>query len=279
MTQANPRSLRSSNPDPSTVPAEPKWFVDCFDEAYIDLDVLRHPPDRNRLEVDHLIRRLDIQKHESWLDVCCGYGRHAIPLAKAGMQVTGFDYTQYFLDKARRDSRKQGVRIEWVRGDVREMDFEPVFDAAINMFTSIGFFPTEQENFEVVRRAAVALKPGGRFLLDTINREYIVRHFQPTHWQPLGRGVLIERRRMDWHTGYMHSVRTLIDPRRRRRRQEFYIRLYTLAELVGMFERTGLIVQHVFGGFDGSAYSPDAQRMILLGRRPKGPVTSGADAH
>ena len=244
-----------------------EWWKDFFDADY--LRVYQGRAEAGAGEADFVRKHLRLIRGQRVLDVCCGYGRHAIPLAGAGMQLTGFDYTRFFLDKARRDARKHRVRVEWVQGDVREMEFEPVFDAAINMFTSFGFFPTEQENFEVIRRTVAALKPGGRFLMDTINREYIVRHFQSTHWQPLGRGVLIERRRMDWQTGYMHNARTLIYPDRRRRRQEFFLRLYTLAELTAMFEQAGLDVQQVFGSFDGSAYSPDAMRMILIGRKPK----------
>jgi SAM-dependent methyltransferase len=242
-----------------------EWWTDFFDADY--LRVYKERARAAATEVEFVRKQLRLRRGQRVLDVCCGYGRHSIPLAKAGLVVTGFDYTQFFLDKARRDARKHKVKVDWVRGDVRSMSFDPEFDAAINMFTSFGFFKTDEENFQVIARSAAALKRGGRFLLDTINRDHIVRDFKPRRWEEVGRGMMTEHSRMDWQTGILHNTRTLILPGRPKRRQEFTIRLYTLAELVSQFERAGLRVERVFGGFDGSAYSPDSVRMILIGQK------------
>lgn len=132
-----------------------EWWNDFFDADYIRVyerqDELAEP------EADFVRKTLGLRRGQRVLDVCCGYGRHARPLAQAGLQVTGFDLSRYFLRKARRDARKAKLPINWVEGDVREMAFEPIFDAAINMFTSFGFFPTEEENFQLIRRSARAL--------------------------------------------------------------------------------------------------------------------------
>lgn len=221
------------------------------------------------MEADFVRKTLGLHCGQRVLDVCCGYGRHALSLARAGLRVTGFDQSRFFLRKARRDASKARLPIAWVEGDVRVMEFEPIFDAAINMFTSFGFFSTEEENFQLIRRSAQALKPGGRFLLDTINRDRIIRNFQPRLWQPVGRGLRVETRNMDWRTGIMHHWRTLVSPGGRRRRQEFSIRLHTLVELTALFERAGLAVTQTLSAYDGAPYGLDTSRMIIVGRKPK----------
>jgi SAM-dependent methyltransferase len=244
-----------------------EWWKDFFDADYIK--VYKNRDQVAGAEANFVRKTLGLRRGQRVLDVCCGYGRHALPLARAGLRVTGFDQSRFFLRKAGRDARKNKLPIEWIEGDVREMEFEPIFDAAINMFTSFGFFPTEEENFQLIRRSTQALKPGGRFLLDTINRDQIIRHFQPRFWQPLGKGLLVDRREMDWRTGTMHNTRTLVYPGGRRRRQEFSLRLHTLVELTALFERAGLAVTQTLGSYDGAPYGPDTLRMIVVGRKPK----------
>ncbi|MCH7760930.1 class I SAM-dependent methyltransferase [candidate division TA06 bacterium] len=51
---------------------------------------------------------LNLPKGSRILDLCCGYGRHSIPLAKKGYEMTGFDLSKLFLEKTKRDSKKRG---------------------------------------------------------------------------------------------------------------------------------------------------------------------------
>jgi len=57
------------------------------------------------------------------LDVACGEGRNAVWLAEQGWTVTGVDFSQVALDKARRLADQRGVMVEWVNADV--VDWEP----------------------------------------------------------------------------------------------------------------------------------------------------------
>src|SRR5688500_5902627 len=54
------------------------------------------------------------------LDLCCGPGRYAIPLAKQGFTVTGVDRTSFLLNKAKTYSEQQEVRITWIQEDMRD---------------------------------------------------------------------------------------------------------------------------------------------------------------
>ena len=60
--------------------------------------------------------------------------------------------------------------------DLRSIEFENEFHAIYNWFNSFGYF-SDGENAEVVRRFARALRPGGRLLIDHLNRERILRNF------------------------------------------------------------------------------------------------------
>lgn len=55
------------------------------------------------------------------LDLCCGHGRHSIPLAKAGYEVAGLDFSPRDLDIARAEVEKERVKIDWVEADMRDI--------------------------------------------------------------------------------------------------------------------------------------------------------------
>ena len=79
------------------------------------------------------------------LDVPCGFGRHSVPLARAGYRVTGVDRSAALLDEARR--RAGGERWpKWVAADYRELPFaDASFDAAMNLFSSLGYLGDEED--------------------------------------------------------------------------------------------------------------------------------------
>ncbi len=85
------------------------------------------------------------------LDLACGYGRHTIPLAKMGYDMTGLDYTEKFIQMAEEKAKEENLQIEFLVGDMRKIPFENHFAGVISYFTSFGFF-SDEENFEVLKR-------------------------------------------------------------------------------------------------------------------------------
>jgi len=89
------------------------------------------------------------------LDLCCGIGRHSVLLAAKGYNVVGLDFSPDFIKRAKEIAKEKGVddRCTFILGDVRELE-DAVdgrqFDAAINMFRSLGYYddPTE---FEILK--------------------------------------------------------------------------------------------------------------------------------
>jgi demethylmenaquinone methyltransferase/2-methoxy-6-polyprenyl-1,4-benzoquinol methylase len=89
------------------------------------------------------------------LDVCCGTGDLALADHEAGGNVTGLDFSERMLARAR---RKSGA-IEWVRGDATALPFpEDTFEAV-----TVGFGVRNLADLESgLRELARVLRPGGR---------------------------------------------------------------------------------------------------------------------
>jgi 2-polyprenyl-3-methyl-5-hydroxy-6-metoxy-1,4-benzoquinol methylase len=118
----------------------------------------------DRLFQQHGVRRV--------LDMSCGTGAQAIPLARRGYEVTACDISERLLETARTRAGKSAIRIQ--HGDMRTSHFGS-FDAVISMFNSVGYL--SREDFATtVKNVARSLERGGLFVFDTTNR-WVKSHF------------------------------------------------------------------------------------------------------
>jgi ubiquinone/menaquinone biosynthesis C-methylase UbiE len=200
------------------------------------------------------------------LDVPCGFGRHAVPLARAGYRVVGIDRSQTLLAEARRRAGDERWP-ELVHGDYRELPFaDASFDAAINLFSSLGYLGDDAD-VEVLGQIRRVLRPGGRLVIETMHRDLAVRRFAESNWRLLREGrLLLEHRTLDAAAGVAQTTQTLIDKTGERDSRTFSVRLYTATELVAMLARAGFEESKCHGGFDGSPFAVDT-RLVIVARR------------
>lgn len=96
------------------------------------------------------------------LDLACGEGRNAVWLAKEGWSVTGVDFSDVAVDKARRLAEAEGVSVEWVVADLRTYQTEAdAYDLVVVLYLHL---PASQRR-AVHAAAARALRPGGSLLV------------------------------------------------------------------------------------------------------------------
>ena len=245
---------------------EAAWAVEYFGDDYLRL--YQFPDERTNPEVAFVAAELcgRIPANGRVLDLACGQGRHAIPLAQEGFRVVGVDYQQHLLRKARRAAREAGVDVPFVRGDMRCLPFAGVFDAVACLFTAFGYF-SDAENARVLGEIARALRPGGWLLLDVANRDALLRSMQRHSWKRLPDGALvISEWTWDVASGrYTHWQQLLDD--RGSRCYTHTVRVYTCTELTAMLRDAGLTVTDRHGGFRGEALTLEAPRMILIARK------------
>ena len=203
------------------------------------------------------------------LDAPCGFGRHSVELARLGFAVTGVDFNETELDRARKAAREAGVELALACEDMRDMEFSGEFDLAVNLFSSIGFFSDDEDRL-LLDRFWRALKPGGLFVLDTRNRDQLVRSLPPE-----------ERKRV---SGWTLRIENAFDPATSRWRARWFrlkrataktketaqeligeseIRLYSAHELSAMLRPERWSRVELYGGLDGTPFSLDAPRLVL----------------
>lgn len=257
---------------------EAAWVPDYFGDDYLRL--YQFPPERTDPEVAFLVTELTkrIPPTGRVLDLACGQGRHAVPLAREGFQVVGLDYQASLLQVAAHAAAQAGVRVPFVRGDMRQLPFDEAFDAVVCLFSAFGYF-SDTENAGVLTEVARALRPGGWFVLDVANRDALLCHVQPRNWKRLPDGSLvISEWTWDVATGrYTHWQ--LLIAGDRQRSYSHSVRVYACTELLALCAQAGLVVEALHGGFRGEALTLDAPRMVLIARKaPDAPHSEARDS-
>jgi ubiquinone/menaquinone biosynthesis C-methylase UbiE len=238
------------------------WWESWFGEEYLelyphrDLDSARH-------EVAFALSHLD-REPMPLLDLACGSGRHALPFAERGVSPIGLDYSAPLLELAR--ARHDVLTL--VRGDMRFLPFrDGSFTSVVNFFTSFGYFLREADNVAVVAEIERVLAPGGKFLCDTFGRDYVIDRLIPEESRAsAGREYRIRR----WWNPETLRVEKEIEVRRGGSTETFResVRAYSGEELAEMLFGAGLQVAATWGDFDGSPWTAQSPRLIVLARKP-----------
>jgi len=213
------------------------------------------------------IRLLDF-KGSSVLDLCCGPGRHSLALAERGLTVTGVDRTEFLLEKARAEANSRGLEIEWSQQDMRDFVRPESFDLALSLLTSFGYFNNKDEDKKVLENIYLNLREGGYCLIDVFGKEVLARIFQPTRSDDLSDGsVLIQRCEIfdDWTRLRNEWILIKGDKAKTYR---FHHTIYSGQELRGLLEGVGFRDVRPYGDLDGNEYGPEADRLIIVGRKP-----------
>jgi SAM-dependent methyltransferase len=247
---------------------DPRWYEGWFEAEWLDYLSLPRDPELTVRQIDFLLERLDLDPGSSVLDVACGRGRHSVELARRGFRVTGIDLSPRSLELARAAAADAGVDVDFRCLDMRELDYDGVFDGAYNVFTSFGYFQEDVENERVLLGVVRALRQGGRFLIDTINPIALARVFQERDWREFDDGTLFtEHRWQNQLTGRGGGTWTFIHPDGSRAVLDHSVRFYAPWELRLDLERAGLVVEGAWGSFDGTELG-DGTRTILLAQKP-----------
>jgi SAM-dependent methyltransferase len=244
------------------------WFADeAFWTAVAPFEFTPSVIAAGAAEVDKLLRLPGVPRGGTALDLGCGPGRHAVPLARRGFRVTGVDLSPFLLARARDAAAAAGVSLELVRADMREFVRPETFDLAVSLFTSFGYFDDPADDLRALRAVRQSLRPGGILVVDVLGKERVARIFQASATRRAADGTtLVERHAIvdDW--GRVSNAWTIANDGTTRT-FEFTVRIYSGVELRDILERAGFAAVNLHGGFDGRPYGLDAERLLAVAAR------------
>ena len=166
--------------------------VNAYSRTWFDTFLADFSPAQTEVEAEFIARHLPLPAYRSVLDLCCGMGRHAVPLAERGYEVTGVDLSTEALAAAR-ESAPQSVTL--LQGDMRDLSFlRGEFDAVLSLWQSFGYFG-EDTNASILRQISDKLRRDGRFILDIYHRGFFEAHQGERRFERNGL-TIVESKRM-----------------------------------------------------------------------------------
>jgi SAM-dependent methyltransferase len=202
------------------------------------------------------------------LDLACGWGRVAIPLARQGYRVVGVDLSPV-LRLGRQLAREEGLGVDFLRADLRRWTCRSRFDLVLLWGMSFGYFPDE-ENSRLLARVRSWLGPEGRAVLDLHHPPWYERHYVGEQVELIPGGVLHDEVRWDASRRRMEVMSTLATGEGRVRARQFHdFREYSPQEAVRLARSAGLRTVSLHGGLRPQAGPPrpdDSSFQIVLAR-------------
>jgi SAM-dependent methyltransferase len=256
----------SKEPSKPTSRGKP-WFAEIFDEDYLrTLPFLT--PQATQSEAEFVIETMNLAPGANVLDVGCGYGRHAMELAARGFHVVGLDLSTPLLVRGGEEAHRRGLTINFVRGDMRELDFENQFDAAYCLFSTFGYFDDET-NKKTLQNVARALKPHGKILVEILNRDYVIQDLPTRVWWEGDGCVVLEEVELNYFSSRIQVNRSVVFDDGRQVEQEISVRAYSLHEVGKLMHAAGFRVLEVSGGYQmrGRFFGNQSRQIIVLAER------------
>jgi len=263
----------------------PHWTEELFKEnPQLFLGILRQLSPQARTEVIDILSLLEGQGYrpKRILDLNCGIGRHSIELGKRGIEVLGTDLSPVYIKIAEERALKLKVedKVRFKVVDMRQvrtvLSNEEPFDGILCLWTSFGFYD-DDTNDDVLRQCLKLVKPGGFFALDIVNRDWLLHNFVEHRFERIKNRLIlydsqfvpqISRHKDKWTFMRQIDKNTF----KMEGSIQLDLRVWSLHELIQLFERTGWKFQCAYPGIPGThglrkvRFTPPQDDLIEAGR-------------
>ncbi len=238
-----------------------EWFEEWFNtEEYLSVYRHRNDEDAERL-IGLILSNIQLNDGADIIDLACGSGRHSLLFAERGYNVTAVDLSENLLNVAREAAESLRLDINFVNADLRNFCITSRFDLAVNLFTSFGYFKSDAENFSLFTDASDLLKPGGYFIIDYFNADFIRRNLVPHSEATLNGKRIIQDRKI---IGDRVIKDITIANNGTRKKFKESVRMYSNTELIAGIQNSGLNIYKTFGDFDGSKFDLNSSPRIII---------------
>jgi SAM-dependent methyltransferase len=197
-------------------------------------------------ELDFIVSHFGLKPGAGVLDLMCGYGRHALGLARSGVRVTAVDNLPSYIEEISVTADAEMLPLEAVCADVLSFRVEGGMDLAICMGNSLNFYDAGDVRRILINTCA-ALRKGGKLLVNTWSLAEIVNAGFKEESEGVINGVSCHTRsRRLQAPDRIVSVTVFISPPGKKEEKQAVDYVLSLEDYRDLFEQTGFALQEVY---------------------------------
>ncbi|HRN94522.1 MAG TPA: class I SAM-dependent methyltransferase [Chitinophagales bacterium] len=239
--------------------AEKEWFIDWFNSPYYHLLYKNHDETEAEKFVTAIAKELKIEPNTRILDVACGKGRHSKMFHQLGFDVTGIDLSKNSIDFAK---QFEDEKLHFAQWDMRQTFHENYFNVAVNLFSSFGYLPTEEDNLTALKAIASNLKQNGILIIDYMNSEWVVKHLKAREILQLGAIQFHIKRKVS--AGFVVKEIQFLDEAGSDNEYEEKLRIIPLQKFEELCSQSGLAIKNVWGNYELETFNSRTSPRIIL---------------
>ena len=217
-----------------------------FDGYYKDIWRSLIPVELTVKETDFMLQYFNMHSGNKVLDIMCGYGRHAIDLAKKGIKVTAVDNLDEYINEIIETTGKDNLPIKPIKADLIKYETEEIFDLALCMGNSLCFFD-RNDSLKILKMIAAHLKPGGHFLINTwMIAEIAFKNFHEKSWSQIGELKFITESKYHLQPSRIETDHLILAPDGKTETKKAVDYIYSVAEMELMLQEAGFVMKEVY---------------------------------
>ncbi len=217
-----------------------------FDGYYKDIWRTLIPTELTVKETDFMLKYFSLLPGNKVLDMMCGYGRHAIYLAKKGINVTAVDNLDEYITEINEVSGEDDLPLKAIKADIIKYEAEGIFDLAVCMGNSLCFFD-RNDTLKLLKMLAAHLKPGGHFLINTwMLAEIVFNGFREKGWSNIGELKFITESKYLLQPSRIETEHLILAPGGKTETKKAIDYIYSVAETELMLQETGFVMKELF---------------------------------
>ncbi len=217
-----------------------------FDGYYKEIWRSLIPDELTVKEVDFMVPYFKLDSSSKVLDLMCGYGRHAIAMARKGVSVIAIDNLSDYTNEISETADKEQLPLKVIKADVINYKIDEVVDLAICMGNSLNFF-TAEDTIKLLSNISAHLKPGGHLLINNWSlAEIAVKNFKEKSWSRVGELKFLTDSKMLFRPTRIETESIIIAPNGETETKIAIDYIFSINEMETMLKKAGLSLKEIY---------------------------------
>ena len=238
-----------------------------FDGYYKEIWKSIIPDELTVKEVDFMIPYFNLKEGSRVLDLMCGYGRHAIGLARKGIKVTAVDNLADYIDEIKEQAKKENLPLEPVQISALDFKTDERFDLAICMGNSLNFFDSV-DTLKLLSKISSFLKPGGQLLINSWSiAEIAFKNPKEKNWSQIGDMKFLTESKVLFNPTRIETESIIISPDGQTEVKQGIDYIFSLNELETMLNISGFNLKEVYSIPGRKKFTVGEPRVYLVAEK------------